>query len=61
MKSTILYLILIPSIIAMVYSIRLIRKDKSLSKLSKAVFIYLTILIPFLGLILTAKLGKQNN
>ena len=56
MKSIILYIILIPSLISMIYSIRVIKKDKNLSKVSKAVFIYLTIIIPFLGLFFVKKL-----
>jgi len=58
MKVTILYIVFILSVIAMIYSINKIRKVKNLTKLSKAIYIYISILIPFLGLYFTTKLKK---
>jgi len=57
-KPNILYVIFFISVIVMIITLRKIIKQKTMKKSSKAILIYLTVIIPFLGFFLTSSKGK---
>lgn len=59
-KSSILYIALFVNLIILIYTIIQINKIKEFKSLKKSTLLYITIIIPILGLILTNNERKQN-